>query len=126
MPRVPPSLVSSLMSIRPPSNKLIILRILNILTFLLILFSSVYFEVFSHPSSGDISNKYPTYFTPSLTFVEIFWSILFFLQSGFAFYSQFKELNLIQDVVKTILNLWLSLSNLFVCGWLFFWVSLRF
>jgi hypothetical protein len=122
MPQIIPSLFSSLRSIRSPSNTLVTLRTLNILTLLTIFSYSVYSTLISQPSSIDIYNKYPTYLTASLTFVEIFWSILFFLQFGFAAYAQFNDLHIVQQVVENFVNRWFFLSNLFMCGWLYFWV----
>src|SRR4051812_24802434 len=116
---------SPLTSIRSPSMKLKILRALNILTILLAFFSNTYFAVFPRPSSGDISDKHPTYFTPSTIFVGIFWVVLYFLQFGFAFYAQFNNTRIVQDVVENVVSLLFPLSNLFVCGWLYFWVSYR-
>lgn len=122
-PQVIPSLFSSLRSLRSPTNKLKTLRVLNILTFLTFLSSSFYSIVLSQPSSIDICDKYPTYFTPSLTFIGIFWSILFSLQFGFVVYAQFNDFHLVQRVVENYVDWLFSLSNLFMCGWLFFWVS---
>src|SRR6266542_3250773 len=115
---------SELTSTLPPSIKLKILRTFNLLSFLLVFFSNSYFMVFSG-SSGEINHKYPTYFTPSLTFVGIFWFILHILQLGFAFVAQFSNLRIVQDVVENAVSWWFTFSNLFLCGQLFFLVSYR-
>src|SRR5947207_7407575 len=120
MPLIPTFLLISILS---PSTKLKILRIFNILTILLVFFSNAYFAIFSRPSSGDISDKHSTYFTPSLAFVGIFWVILYVLQFGFAFYAQFNNSRVVQETVENDVNWLFSLSNLFMCGWLYFWVS---
>jgi hypothetical protein len=117
---------SELTSIHSSSTQLKVLRALNFLTLLSSFSSNVYSTVFSHPNVGEISNKHPTYFTPSLIFVGIFWFILYILQFGFAFYAQFSNIYIVQDVVENGVGWWFSLSNLFICGWLFFWVSYRF
>ncbi|PKK62882.1 hypothetical protein RhiirC2_855386 [Rhizophagus irregularis] len=125
-PRVIPSLFSSLRSLRSPTHKLKILRTLNILTFLTFVSSSVYSIVLAKPSSIDICDKYPTYFTPSLTFIGVFWSILFFLQFCFVSSVQFNDFNFIQSIVEKYVDWLFSFSNLFMCGWLFFWLRENF
>ncbi|CAB4423460.1 unnamed protein product [Rhizophagus irregularis] len=96
MPPVPSNI--ELTSVHPPSNKLKVLRVFNVLTILLNFFSNSYSMVFSRPNVGEISNKNPTYFTPSLIF----------------------------SVVENGVSWWFSLSNLFLCGWLFFWIRENF
>lgn len=123
MPPVIPSLFSSLRSIHAPSTKLKIFRTFNVITLLSFFSLVVYSVVTSNPSSIEICDKYPTYFTPSIIFVGIFWSILFFLQFGFAFYAQFNDTRIVQEIVGNFVSRWFYLSNLFMCGWLFFWVS---
>ncbi|RIA84874.1 hypothetical protein C1645_879686 [Glomus cerebriforme] len=115
-----------LTSIHPSSIQLKVLRTFNVLTILLSFFSNSYSIAFSHPNIGEISDKHPTYFTPSLTFVGIFWFILYCLQFGFAFFAQFSNIHIVQDVVENGVSWWFSLSNLFLCGWLFFWMRENF
>ncbi|GBB83276.1 hypothetical protein RclHR1_01000032 [Rhizophagus clarus] len=116
---------SSLRSIHAPSTKLKIFRTFNVITLLAFFSLNVYSLVIS-PSSIDICNKYPTYFTPSLIFVGIFWSILFFLQFSFTFYAQFNDVRIVQEVVGNFVSRWFYVSNLFMCGWLFFWMRESF
>jgi hypothetical protein len=115
-----------LTSVHSSSNKLKALRVFNVLTILLTFFSNSYSLIFSRPNVGEISDNNPTYFTPSLTFIGIFWFILYILQFGFAFYAQFSNIHIVQEVVENGVSWWFSLSNLFMCGWLFFWVNYAF
>ncbi|GBB99697.1 hypothetical protein RclHR1_00360046 [Rhizophagus clarus] len=122
----PVSSNSELTSVHSPSKKLNVLRVFNVLTILLTFFSTSYSIVFPRPNIGEISNNNPTYFTPSLIFVGIFWFILYILQFGFAFYAQFSNIHIVQDVVEKGVGWWFSLSNLLTCGWLFFWMRESF
>src|SRR5437016_1887364 len=95
-----PPVFSRLTSVHSPSNQLKVLRVFNVLTILLAFFSNSYSTIISRPNIGEISHKNPTYFTPSLTFVGIFWFILYILQLGFAFYAQFSTVHIVQDAVE--------------------------
>ncbi|RIA92316.1 hypothetical protein C1645_765535 [Glomus cerebriforme] len=121
-----PSLQTPLISTHNPTNKLNLYRIFNVFTVLTFFFSNAYSIVFARPSIVDISDKYPTYFTPSLIFIGIFWFILYILQFGFVFYAQLNDLHIVQEVVEGVVGWWFSIINLFMCGWLFFWLRENF
>ncbi|CAI2162944.1 13827_t:CDS:2 [Funneliformis geosporum] len=104
---------------RSPSIKLKTLRAFNLLSILLASFLNTYFIVFSH-SSKEIYDDYPTFFTPSATFVGIFWITLQILQIVFAVFAQLSNIQFVQEIVENAVSWWFTFSNLFLCGQLYF------
>ncbi|MEK5024567.1 tryptophan-rich sensory protein [Paenibacillus sp. FSL M7-1046] len=69
-------------------------------------------------STGEISDKYHTYFTPAGYAFSI-WSLIYLLLAGFIVY-QFRESTGSRDSVNS-LGIWFVLSCVFNMGWLFLW-----
>ncbi|CAG8436927.1 12372_t:CDS:2 [Funneliformis mosseae] len=107
------------LTIHSPSITLKTLRTFNLISILLVSYLNTDFLIFSH-SSNDIYDDYPTYFTPSLTSVGIFWVILHILQIVFAVFVQFSNVHIVQNVVENTVSWWFTLSNLFLFGQLCF------
>src|SRR5581483_7980695 len=108
---------------RTPSKKLKIIRALNIITIILV-FSAHSYAAYS--IAIDSSYEPHTYLTPSLIFLGILLSVLYILQFGYAFYGQFyNKTRIVQNIVEKVIGYLFVLSNLFMLGWLIFWVSYK-
>src|ERR1043165_6100910 len=102
------------------STSLKTLRVFNILSFIASFTASIY----AFPRAEEINHKH-NIFSPSLVLIAILWPIIYLLRFGFVFYVQFSEIAIVQDIVTESIGLLFTLSNLFMLGWLWFWVSMH-
>ncbi|SRR6266498_1382623 len=110
--------------IREASTSLKTLRVVNILSLIAGFSSSVYAYILD-PRVGEINDKYNNIFSPSFILVAILWPIIYSLRFGFAFYTQFSNVAIVQEVVSEGIGWLFILANLFMLCWLWFWVCMH-
>ncbi|RIB30098.1 hypothetical protein C2G38_647649 [Gigaspora rosea] len=101
----------------PFLSKLQIIQVLNIITIIQVFFAHAYSEAYS-------SKEGYTYLTISTNFEVIFWFVLYVLQFGYAFHRQFYNYTrIVHDIVENVIGYLFALNNLFMFGWLLFWMT---
>ncbi|CAI2181171.1 8435_t:CDS:2 [Funneliformis geosporum] len=109
--------------IREASTSLKTLRVVNILSLIASFISSIYAYILD---PREIDHKYNNIFSPSIVLILILWPLMYFLRFGFVFYTQFSNVAIVQEVVNESVGWLFTLANLFMLGWLWFWLQLNF
>ena len=99
------------------------LQISNVVSFLLATSANIWGLTRSPNNIVDIFDQNPTFLTPAKIFVGIFWAIWFLSFVTFVFYAQWIEEVTITEIVEKGVGWLFVMSNVFLCGWVWFWVS---
>ncbi|CAG8534836.1 6226_t:CDS:2 [Paraglomus brasilianum] len=103
-----------------------LLRIGNIISFLLASGIHLAAILVLSPNIGTIIDDNFCFFTPDKSFIYVFWGLYYLLAFGFVFYAQLIDEEYAQKIVKGVIGPWFIVSNLVLVGWVRFLLAENF
>ncbi|MDR5658935.1 hypothetical protein RH915_05490 [Serpentinicella sp. ANB-PHB4] len=95
-------------------------RWVNLVTFILLIITNIlanYLKL-NNQTTGEVADKFPTYFVPA-SFTFLIWGLIYLLLLSFTIY-QFKRRNKRNPYIVAV-GYWFSLSNILSSLWLVLW-----
>ncbi|CAG8583187.1 7272_t:CDS:2 [Paraglomus occultum] len=109
--------------VHTPTRQVKLLRIGNIISFLLATGIHLAAILVFSPSIGTIIDDNFCFFTPEKSFIYVFWGLYYLSAFGFVFYAQLIDEEYAQRIVKGVIGPWFIVSNLLLVGWVRSWLA---